>query len=611
MGTISGVTGGSVAIASGANGTVGGVLYGNSGGSIAIAGGTSGSFLGVTARGFTIYIGGADRSRFIANPSIEITDQIGARATASFKVIPKDGEEYAPELWDEILIIHNASGAARLFAGFVESFDRLDWTGTSGYYEITVRCSDYGQILDRRLVAKFYNNANGSYASIIGFDIVDKFLQGTGLTYGNLGGDGYVGDDVLFNWRTAAEAFQELADRANLEVRVTPYKVVGFVSKDSGTGSAPFAIEQNDGNWRTMQISQSKTRFANSVKVRNSRDVAALWTDTVEATGEYLYFTQYPLTVKPLILIDGVEVDDALICELSEVGTTPGWQWYYIDRTPGVSFNQSYPAPVGTIDIIYPSRVSYVAIAEDQASIDTYGLYEVLEETKDITNLDALQTYAESILARASVIPVSLSIETDRGGLEPGQLLTVDANGIDGGFLVEQVSMREIARNFPRWTITASNAPQRANRGTAFFTKLMSAARQPVDRIDSAISFTLAETINGDTNVGLEVMTPEAFRTARKGGWIKLVRLGFNSIAKGTLTTSDIVVDILRNGVSIFPAANKLRLRAGRTNPVTRFNFVDAPTPYRIEEGDVFTLDILEADSSAKDGWLDIQVVGE
>lgn len=609
---IVGSTGAALAITPGSNGDFGLTINGYQGvegALLAISPGTTGSFLAATSRRFTILIDGVDVSRYVANPSLEISDQLGGRATAAFKVIPKDGVNYAPAVGDEIIIIHNAS-STRLFAGFIENTSRKNWTGPSGHYEINVRCSDYGQLLDRRLVAKFYNAANGSIAGIITYDIVDKFLAGTGISWYPMGGDGYVGDEILFNWVTAAEAISSLADRANVEYRVDQFKRLGYIDKTTGSGAAPFSIVQNDGNWRELEITEDRTRFFNSVKVRSSQDVAALWTDTVEATGEHIYFTQYPLDAAPVLLIDGVEVDESIICEFDERASTPGYQWYYIAGSPGLHHNQAFPAPDGVdVDITYPSKVSHVAIAEDQSSIDAVGLYEAIEEAKDVTSLDALQQYADNLLARGSLVPVGFNVETDRVGLFPGQVLTINANGVSGDFLIEQVEMREIQKDYPRWTARGSNAPQRATRGTNFFSKLMTAARQPVDRIDSSISFTLAETINGDTNPGLEVFTPAAYRTARKPGYIKLVRLGFGSISSGTLTEDDIEIDVLQNGVSIFPVGgNKMRLRAGRTTPVSKFRF--ANSPMRVEAGDEFTIDILSADSTAMDGWLDIQIVG-
>ena len=491
-------------------------ITGVTGGLIAIAGGSTGTLLAQTTRKYTVLIGGTDRSRYVANPSITVTAQLGSRATASLKVIPKDGVSYAPELWDEIIIINNLTGY-RLFSGYVESTTRNNFTGSSGQYEIDVKCSDYGQILDRRLVAKFYNAANGSFAGIITYDLVTRFLDGTGITYSYMGADGYVGDEVLFNWVYASEAINQIADRANLEWRINQHKVLGYISRDTGSGPAPFELAANDGNWRSILINESKTRFANSVKVRSSQDVAALWTDEVEAAGEHIYFTQYPMDVKPTLVIDGVEVDEDLVCENAERATTTGWEWYYFQGYPGVHHNQSMAAPTGvTVEIVYPSRVSYVAVAEDAESIDEVGLWELIEDAKDVTNLDALQTYAEGLLARHAIVPVDLTIESDRVGLEPGQLLSLDnACGITGDFVVEQVDTREIAKDWMRYTVQASNAPQRAKRGANFFTKLIAAGRLPVDRIDAEIGFTLAETINGEDNPGLEVIEPEAYRLAQ------------------------------------------------------------------------------------------------
>ena len=87
-----------------------------------------------------------------------------------------------------------------------------------------------------------------------------------------------------------------------------------------------------------------------------------------------------------------------------------------------------------------------------------------------------------------------------------------------------------------------------------------------------------------------------------------MARLGFNSIAKGTLTDDDIEVDVLQNGVSIFEDGYRLKIKAGRTTPAKRYRFATNPMP--VTAGDRFTIEVLQADSSAKDGWLDLKIVG-
>ena len=48
--------------------------------------------------------------------------------------------------------------------------------------------------------------------------------------------------------------------------------------------------------------------------------------------------------------------------------------------------------------------------------------------------------------------------------------------------------------------------------------------------------------------------------------------------------------------------------QAGATAMVQRFKFVS--TPLVVTKGDVFTIEVLEADSAAKDGTLELVVLG-
>jgi hypothetical protein len=133
--------------------------------------------------------------------------------------------------------------------------------------------------------------------------------------------------------------------------------------------------------------------------------------------------------------------------------------------------------------------------------------------------------------------------------------------------------------------------------------------RNPVDRVTEGLRFVLAETIEGITNPGLTVGVKPAMRTYPKHhGYIKQCRLYFKSVDDGTLTTGLIEIDVLQNGVSIFPTGEYMTFPAGATSEQVQFNF--SANPLRVDQGDVFTVEVITADSRATDGWLEIQVQG-
>lgn len=562
-----------------------------------------------SARALSFFIRGVDVSDYVANPSLEGSNQLGSRSSVSFRVIPYMvgsvvQSTFIPALFDEVIVHHNASGA-RLFGGEVESIARNVPPGTSGFFELQLTCTDFGIMCERRMVAKLYQHEMAYYIHVVALDLVQRFLAGTGITYdGHLIAPSFIGDEILFNWISVAEAFRQMADATGTDWYIDPYKALRLVSRTGGTApAAPFAIEQNDGNWVSLVSNTSRSRFANRVIVRNSQDVAALWTDSHTADGSRGYDTTYPMDVAPVVLLDGVE---QIVCALSEVAQTPGWQWYYQPGLWGVSANQADVPSSGAIEIIYPSRVSSVAIAEDAASIAALTAFEHVEEVKDLPDGSTLEQYAAGVLARAKELGTDVTVITDRPGLAPGQALTVNANGVSGTFVIDSVSFTEYSHNRLRWTVRASNTSQRRGSGARFFSKLMSSSRQPVDRVDSNIAFVLAETVEGFTNPGLTIGAKEAVRVARKNGWLKMCRLFFKSV-ETTPTSATVEVDILQNGVSIF-GSTKMVFPAAATAVQSKFYFRE--NPLRVSAGDVFTIEVLAADAAAKDGWIELQVQG-
>jgi hypothetical protein len=564
-----------------------------------------------TDRAFTIFIGGVDRTKYVRDPSIEITHQLGSRGACSFRMIReiRAGEvisAYDPAMYDEVIVYHLESGY-RLFAGEIEAIGKTLPSGSSDKYELDIRATDYGVILDRRAMAKWYTVFLGSYVAIIARDIVDRFLDGTGITYSGTGPAGsYIGEQ-LCNWQYVGDFLRQICDEGGLTFRVTPFKELVFIDRATGYEAAPFSIVQDDGNWRSLTSTQTRGKFANRVIVRNSQDITALWTDTTELDGSLSYSTTYPLSVKPVVLVDDAE---QIVAAINDLGATAGATFYYIPD--GIGLFATSIAPVsGTLEIIYPSRTSAVTIAEDAASIALNGQWDHIEEVRDITDRDALQQHAESVLAQLGTIPEVLDIETDRAGLEPGQLLTVAANNVAGDYLIEQIDISEIYNSYPRWRVRASNAPQRNGAGSDFFRKLLvRAQRQAVDRVDSHIAFVLAETVEGAENPGLTTGVKNAVRIARKSGYAKIARLFFQSVnaSPSVLTTETIEIDMLQNGVSIFGGSYKMLFPAGATTVQT--NFLFSQQPLRVTEGDVFTVQVIRADSLATDGFFELQVQG-
>jgi hypothetical protein len=536
--------------------------------------------------------------------------QLGSLATASFTIIQEIGPSgtilstLSPEVRERVVIHYNTTGY-RLFSGTIESITTQQLSGTAGYIESQINCSDWGLICMRRAMAKWYTEALGSYIPVIAADIVDTFLYGSGITFGGGGPMGANIGEQLYNWQMVGEVLRSGCDAAGLDWRINQFGELVFIDRATGYAASPFNIEQNSGLWRSLTTGKNMGKYANRVIVKNSQDIGALWVDTDTASSATSYRTTYPLSVAPLVTVGGVPM---IVASSDMLSATPGAQYYYIPDSIGIFATGSAPN-TGAMVITYPSRTAYVAIAEDDAEIALYGIYDHIEEAHDLTDLDAMQALADSLLAQLKIIPINATIETDEMGLEPGQLITIDANGVLDDFLIESVSLSERYNSLMTATVTAATLSHRNGSALQQAQRRMTADRNPVDRVTDDVKFVLAETIEGITNPGLTVGVKQAFRTyAKHRGVIKQCRLHFGSVVNGTPTTDYISIDVLKNGVSIFGIGGKMGFPSGATTEQVQLSFADSPM--EVFQGDIFTVEVLQADELATDGWLHLQIQG-
>jgi hypothetical protein len=322
-----------------------------------------------------------------------------------------------------------------------------------------------------------------------------------------------------------------------------------------------------------------------------------------------IFETTYAQTVPPIVKVNGVA---QAVVELAQIGSLP-FQFYYISGGIGVFRNQNLPALGGgdTVTIAYPSPLPYVAIAEDTASIADVGLLEAIVEGREIHDKAQLQEIADGALARGMEEAVEVEVETRVDGFEPGQLVTISTTQplASGTFLIESVSSREVQREHFVHTIKASDRQfQRSTAQHKFFGDLIERGRLSIDRVSQLITFGVAVTIQGITNPGLTVGPKKAIKIAQRKGILGWATLRWKSVDDGAVIASAISIDVFRNGTSIFVGGVKMAYPAGQTGTVREWRF--ASDPFEVAEFDVFTMEVLAADAAAKDGTLELVILG-
>lgn len=587
-------------------------------------------FLGTPGPGqpyppYTVYVGATNISDYVRLGGIEINQEVGSRASATIALYSTSGIFPTLAIDDEVVIYDDS--LKRLFGGLVETTEEYAYKGRPNA-DLTVHCLDFGSLCDRRIVAQYVPTWMGNTAAItintlvngqyIGTTIVGGgALTGTGIWWA---GSGWQPTDVLgdqvFNHITFTEAMNQIMQKVNGDWRVDFNKQLLIFPKSTGYAAAPFTLRDDDNHILTdtstgkaqFVVSRSRSQYANRIGVRNSQDLYA--TGSVAYPGVVAGMIIFPsleiLNTPPVVIENSVE---KIVVEFAEIGTAV-WDYYYIEGGWGVI--RKTPTTGGeSITVQYPSsRLSYVTWVEDAAEIALYGRFETVHEVKDFPDQNALNAYVAGVLARSKQIPVTVNWSTRTPGLEAGMLMDVllTRPNLTGTFLIESISSQEVAKSYFVHSVRMSSQQlQRANNPSTFFGSLIQRDKQPVDRILQRIPILLAYDIPGLTNPGLVTGVVPGVGVVEKDGVIREATIHFRSVIDGTPTTTNIIVDIYRNGVSIF-GATKLIFPAAATT--LRRQWVFTTDPYRVYRGDRITAEVTQADSAAKNGKIDLTILG-
>ena len=531
---IAGTTGGVVGVRGGVTGRItitnsGSPLRGGIGGQVGVRGGKTGAIFLANNRLFTVFIAGIDVTAMVMiGVNRVLTIGGGSKASCTFKLSQKP-VTYRPELGAEVVIwMHRGNnpytgghGPYRWFAGIVNTVSDYDYTGAAALGEITVNCIDYGAICDRIIVGREYQSREGNLGSILFNQVCTQYLLPTwGINYVFTGDPEIALGDQVYNWITATEVFNQITQATNWEWRVDFYKELLYFSAIDGYLTAPFSIEDNDGNWIDMTVTRDAGKYLNHVGVRNSANNRPLWTDTRYGDNQTrIWATMSRINTTPIIKVNGIP---QVVVHFTEIGTKP----YDFNWTQDGVIVQNFSHPLlqasDTILISYLSPVSYIAWSpqniEGDVEIAENGLFEGIVEVKDISNIDTLQALADSIYMRRKIKPASAVFQTDKDGLEPGMMIPINTTRplLNEPMMITQVSSTEIGKGaFFRHTVTCQNSANQAiSNPQAFYQNLIARTVQPKDRVRQNVVVHLAESIEGYINPGLTVgLKPSATRT--------------------------------------------------------------------------------------------------
>lgn len=568
----------------------------------------------------TFFIQGTSREQYVAagQSALRISRSVNSRCTATFQTIDTAGT-YAPSAHDSIDIFHNST---LVFSGTIERVESFFEPGT-GCLKANVSCNDAGAYLDRRAVGRYYSLGTGGLGDIITADIVTQDLAGTGITFRqNPLLSPYV-DTKIFYYVTVGEALRQIAQLGDLDFYVNVNKELFFYSySGGGYDTAPGSFGDATANWRNLKVTKSRGKFANHVIAKGSKTLSSQQTDTFAGHAGVIYVTSQPMGLNtiPTVTVNDVEQNVVMFGKPGDPRTISNTQYdFYVlwgDTQQTVIYNYNYPALTSsdTVKISYPGKLPYIGEAKDDSSISTYGDFTYIYEAGDVTSKAELDAIASGLLSKLKQTPTQISLQTDDAGYFPAQLVAFSNSdhGVSDNFLITSANSQEIVPGdgqiFFRTDLEMANKDyQQQSDPTRYIGEIIRRSREKINTVAQEIGFVVAGTVEGLTNPGLSTGLKPAIKTAQKDGVANRVTLVFESLVAGASTSSDIVIDILKNGISIFEDGKKLTLPAGQSS-IETYAFIS--DPLQVSAGDQFQFEVISADTAAKDGDLTLYVLG-
>jgi hypothetical protein len=484
------------------------------------------------AKRFTLFIAGIDRTSLMLASTLNGTNPLSQVSTCQFALRDSAGT-FHPTIGQDIQVFSNTT---KIFGGTIDESVETAYQARKDV-RADVKCSDYSAILDRRIVGGFYTSF--SMSSIVS-DIVQKFLSADGIIYNATDGDpGTTLGDMLFNWVTARQAFNQLSAATGWDFNVDYNKVLRFFPKASALGAAPFNLADNDGNVLAVGESGGTTESAlirvyrgtyrNRQYVRSSSQPLAQWGDTFSAAipgpyasnkqapggGRIFFVTLFKIEATPTVLKNG---SAQRVIPLSQVaGAAPGsYDFYWIPDGSGVV---AAVAPVSTDIIIvnYQSRLSPVTVVVCAAEVaargsaeGNSGYYDDVQDAANVTDPGAITNYATALLNRygcTNGIPSQVMYATIKDGLFAGMLQTINLTQpliASATYLISGVTWKDVDKDHIEYQVTCDIGQYLGDNYQQYFAALVNRGQMPQPSNRQTYLWQLFQSVPGLANPGFQ-----------------------------------------------------------------------------------------------------------
>jgi len=382
-----------------------------------------------------ITIAGTDRTANILLESFQVEQVLtSATDTCSFRI-----KDIQPTEGEEIIVYDDPT---KLFAGIIDRVKLID-ADRDGRKIYECSCQDYIYLLDRKLVVETYEN---TAADDIVLDIVSKY--GGGIFTTNHVQDGApTVEYIVFDYKHPSECFKELADYVGWDWYIDYDKDIWFFNPASEASPTPMPLEAG-ANFRNFRHDIDTQGLRNRVYVRGGTMLSDPWTYEVKADGTT---RAWVLPHKPHDLSMTVG-GGAVTVGVENVHDEADYDYMMNFQEKYVRCSSQTPTPAsGTVlAFTYEYDIDVITMVEDvesQWAIAAVqggdGVYEHVIIDDTLTTIEAAEAAGYADLKEHANPRVRGSFETETGGWQTGQLLTINlsSRGITGTYLVQKISI--------------------------------------------------------------------------------------------------------------------------------------------------------------------------
>ena len=360
-------------------------------------------------------ISGVDRSNYVKWDTLQKTEVLSKEVDRmEFEILKTPNKSSIPDVSAELTLEENG---VKIFGGAIVEKNEVIKGGLLIGYQ--VRCKDYSQFLDRKVVTKAYGSTT---ARAIVLDIIATFTSG--FTTTNVAAITPTVSSIKFNYEQPTRCLTQLADQIGWDWYVDPDKDIHFFETESVL--APFNLDDTSDKfeWESLEINKSLLQLKNSVYVRGGEYKKTI--SEADAVDSYLgdgTKKTFALAYK----YDNITVKKGGVVQT--IGTDQQTDPLTVDLL--YNFNEKFikftaaPAAAATVVIYGDAFIPIIAQARDSVSITTYGEYQTALVDKSITSVNEAQTRALAELKKYAESVFEMQFKTKQIGLRAGQSITL------------------------------------------------------------------------------------------------------------------------------------------------------------------------------------------